>query len=121
MFIAIFICLCITNLESVALVEVCRANDENGDTAFSNTKQTTSSFQCSIRHILMKACEVSIPITLQSMKGFFLQPWTEVSPWASVLTFLVTFVYATLHPLRTDCSISLYHVFSHFQLFPPSC
>lgn len=38
MFIVIFICLCITNLESVVLVEVCRVNDENGDIVFSNIK-----------------------------------------------------------------------------------
>lgn len=54
-FVAIFIYLYITNLESVALEEVWRADDENKDASFSSTEPTVFLFQFLIVNILTRA------------------------------------------------------------------
>lgn len=65
MFIATFIDLCITDSESVALLEVWRANDENRDVSFSSAKQAVFSFPFIIVHMWTKACGRPVPVTVQ--------------------------------------------------------
>lgn len=83
----LFVCY---QLERVALVEVCRANEgKQRDISFSSSKQATFSFQFLILHIWMKACRSLRSSLFKRVKGFFLKSYAKVPSRASVLRFLV--------------------------------
>ena len=113
-FVAVFIYLYITNLESVALEEVWRADDENKDASFSSTEPTVFLFQFLVVNILTGSSRNLCPDN-PSIEWRVPFSGTDVSPGAP---FFVASDFATLIPSPSHCLLSLWVL---FQLLPPSC
>ena len=115
-FVAIFIYLYITKLESVALEEVWRADDENKDASFSSTEPTVFLFQFLVVNILTRAGRNLCPDN-SSIEGRVSFSGTDVSPGAP---FFVASDFATLIPSPSHwllvISMSSFPTFSSFLL-----